>query len=102
MDLALIRQHLRIDEIDEDGGEDLLLQSYWDAAKAHVEMHCDRKIVEDEPTDDSQMTLTPDVSQAILLLIGHWYANRESVVVGSVPAALQLGFESLLWYRKRF
>jgi uncharacterized phiE125 gp8 family phage protein len=34
--------------------------------------------------------------QAILLLVGHWYENRESVVVsGWTPKALPLAFESL-------
>lgn len=34
--------------------------------------------------------------QAILLLAGHWYENRENVVVsGAVPKSLPLAFESL-------
>lgn len=33
--------------------------------------------------------------QAILLLIGHWYENRESVVVGTTVGKLPLAFESL-------
>jgi len=35
--------------------------------------------------------------QAILLLLGHWYENREQVVVsGAVPKEIPLGVESLL------
>jgi uncharacterized phiE125 gp8 family phage protein len=37
---------------------------------------------------------------AMKLLIGHWYANRESVVVGSTPAEVQQGVESLIWQYK--
>lgn len=34
--------------------------------------------------------------QAILLLVGHWYENRENVVVsGAIPKSLPLAFESL-------
>ena len=98
MNLALVKQHLRVDGDD----EDLILISYIESAKAHVEMHCDRVLVEGIPVDDTQMVLTKDVEQAVLMLVGHWYANRETVVVGSVPANVQLGFERLLWYRKRF
>lgn len=100
MDLALVRLQLRIDE--GEGIEDSLIQSYIDAAKSHIEQHCDRTIVETTPLDESEMALTKDIEQAILLLVGHWYANREAVVVGATPAELQLGVERLLWYRKRF
>ncbi len=34
--------------------------------------------------------------QAILLLVGHWYENRENVVVsGAIPKSIPLAFESL-------
>jgi uncharacterized phage protein (predicted DNA packaging) len=85
--------------------EDELLKGYVEAALAHVEQHCDRTLVVPEPgvepTPD-QMALTPDVWQAVLLLVAHWYANREAVVIGTITSALPLGFERLLWYRKRF
>ena len=72
MDLALVKQQIRVDHDD----EDLLIQSYIDAAKAHIEQHCDRKIVNGEPQSDKEMAVTPDVQQALLLLVGHWYAHR--------------------------
>lgn len=42
---------------------------------------------------------TPDLDlfrQAMLLLIGAWYGNREAVVVGQAPAELPLGVAALL------
>ena len=99
LDLATVKLHCRIDDGET---EDVLLQGYLDAAKAHVEQHCDRTIVDGAPASDAEMALTPDVEHAILLLVAHWYANREAVVVGAVPAIVQLGVERLLWYRKRF
>lgn len=98
LDVATVKAQLRLDP---DGTEDDLLERYVSAARAHVEQHCDRTIA-DVPADDSQMALTDDVWQAILLLVGHWHANREGVVVGSVSNQLELGVERLLWYRKRF
>lgn len=35
--------------------------------------------------------------QAILLLVGHWYENRETIVTsGAIPKSLPLAFESLV------
>ena len=42
-----------------------------------------------------------EIKSAVLLLVGHWYANREQTVTGSVPEEIKMGVESLLWYDKR-
>lgn len=34
--------------------------------------------------------------QAALMLIGHWYEHRESVVVGTVTRAIELGYRALI------
>ncbi len=85
--------------------EDELLKGYVEAALAHVEQHCDRTLVVPEHGVElapEQMALTPDVWQAVVLLVAHWYANREAVVIGTISSSVPLGFERLLWYRKRF
>ncbi|RUR43364.1 head-tail connector protein [Vreelandella populi] len=38
----------------------------------------------------------PDVEIALLLLIGHWYENRESVVIGTISSAVPMGVDMLL------
>jgi uncharacterized phage protein (predicted DNA packaging) len=98
LDLDRVKLHLRVDGDEEDA----VIEGYVEAAKAHVAMHCDRVLVETAPSGPEQMALTPDVEQAILLLVGHWYANREAVVIGGTPSAVPLAVERLLWYRKRF
>nr|DAW46443.1 MAG TPA: Head Tail Connector Protein [Caudoviricetes sp.] len=98
IELSRVKLHLRVDHDEEDA----LIQGYLDAAQSHVEQHCDRTLVEANPTGPEQMLLTKDVEQAILLLVGHWYANREAVVVGNAPTAVPLAVDRLLWYRKRF
>jgi uncharacterized phiE125 gp8 family phage protein len=41
-------------------------------------------------------TLTPsDLDNAVLLLVGHWYANREAVNVGNIVAELPFAVEAL-------
>jgi hypothetical protein len=37
-----------------------------------------------------------DVQQAVLLLVGHWFENREAAVVGAINAEVQLGLDWLL------
>lgn len=98
IDLARVKLHLKVDG-DEEGS---LIAGYFEAAKAHVAMHCDRELVEGTPDGPEQMGFTPDVEQAVLLLVGHWYANREAVAVGTIATAMPLAVERLLWYRKRF
>ena len=98
LDLDRVKMHLRVDGVEEDA----VIEGYVEAAKAHVAMHCDRVLVDAVPATADEMGLTPDVEQAILLLVGHWYANREAVVVGAAPAVVPLAVDRLLWYRKRF
>lgn len=101
IDLPTVKMHLRVDGDEEDA----LIGGYVAAAKAHVEQHCDRKLVDTDPVEPDEMGLTRDVEQAILLLVGHWYANREAVVVGASgtgATAMPLAVDRLLWYRKRF
>jgi hypothetical protein len=33
---------------------------------------------------------------AMLMLIGHWYENRETMVLGQIPAEIQFGFADLV------
>lgn len=98
LDMATVKMHLRVDGDEEDA----LIGGYLAAAKAHVEQHCDRKLVEVDPVEPEEMGLTADVEQAILLVVGHWYANREAVVTGTIATVIPLAVERLLWYRKRF
>lgn len=99
--LETLKQQIRIDGDDEDA----LLKGYVEAALAHVEQHCDRKLVvpvTGVELPEDQMEITADVWQAVWLLVAHWYANREAVALGTIATTVPLGFERVLWYRKRF
>lgn len=96
LDLSLVREQCRIvDEV-----SDALLQTYVDAGLAHVQMHCDRTLVEGDPETDDQMAFTADVRQAVLLMVGHWAENRGAA--GELSTEISLGVSRLLWYRKQF
>lgn len=99
LELDIIKKQCRIDEDDSD--EDELLTGYSEAAAKHIEMYTRRTLYATTDAsgyrdDPDALLLTDNVQQAMLLLIGHWYANRESVVVGFTTASLPLAFESLL------
>lgn len=41
------------------------------------------------------------IRQAILLVVGHWYANREAINIGNIVTPIPLAAESLLWLIRR-
>ncbi len=82
-----IRQHLRVDHESEDG----LIELYAESALAWSLWYCDNpKLVESADFKAS-------FKAALLLLIGHSYANREAVAIGTITADVPFGVESLLW-----
>jgi uncharacterized phiE125 gp8 family phage protein len=47
--------------------------------------------------------LVPEpIRQAILMTVGHFFANREDVITGTIAAALPRSAESLLWPFRHF
>lgn len=85
--IELIRKHLRLDYEDEDD----LIGLYAESALAWALWFCDNpKLLEINDFPAS-------FKAALLLLIGHSYANREAVVVGTITAEVPMAVESLLW-----
>lgn len=48
------------------------------------------------PTDYAA-NVPEDIKQAILLMVGTWFENREETIVGTISSQLPLGVEALLW-----
>lgn len=42
------------------------------------------------------------LKQAALLLLGHWYANRETVVIGTTTSSVPLAYDSLIQPYRRY
>lgn len=104
LDLETIKQHVRLEpDFDDDN---LLLDTYSGAAKRHVEHYTDRKLYgttseQGYADDPTALLLDDEIIVAMLLLIGHWYENREAVTVGVSTTETPMAVPMLLWPHRR-
>ena len=89
--LDIVKKHLSIEE--EFHGDDEYLFGLIEAAETVVRK--DLTIRCESEMYDEEGEIKPDIKHAILLLVGTWYASRESVAYG-VPNKVPFGFEYLL------
>src|SRR5690554_3005952 len=105
LELDIIRQQCRLEPDDTD--EDALLETYATAAQRMVENRTGRmlyategEIPKDaetgEPTDEHALVLDDDLTTAMLLLISHWFENREAVVIGTITSELPMAVDALI------
>ena len=90
-----VRRHLNIDDDYHD--DDELIVQYIQIAEDAVAKHLDRDLK--EVCKDG--VLFPSVKGAILLLIGTYYANRESVTFGK-PVEVPFTLKYLLQLDRKF
>ncbi|KQW23121.1 hypothetical protein ASC80_07395 [Afipia sp. Root123D2] len=76
-----VKAHIRISH----SSEDSYLESLLDAAEGYV---ASIGVVDESPPQ-------PAIGHAILLLVGHWYQNRESAAT-EPPKAIAFGVDTLL------
>ncbi|VFT21621.1 uncharacterized phage protein (possible DNA packaging) [Klebsiella pneumoniae] len=93
LELEVVKKHCRIEPDFTD--DDSLLTLYIGAASRYVETWTRRKMYESETSEgyaDDPDSILPgdDVKAAMLLLIGHWYEHRETVVVGQTAIEAHL------------
>lgn len=73
------KQHLRVENSEEDD----YIQSLIDGALAFMAKDLNRPLYataeEIQEEDENAIVMTKDLDQAMLLLIGGWYATRESI-----------------------
>lgn len=104
LELDIIKQHVRLEP--DDTEDDALLDTYATAAARYVENHTGRTLyatvsavptdIDGNVTDEHALVLNDDLVTAMLLIIGTWYGNRESVVVGSISSELPMGVKALI------
>lgn len=90
-----LRGQCRID-ID-DTTEDEFLMLYYGAARRQAENYINRKLYDETvpESDPDGLLIADDILLALMLLVGHWYENREQVTDGG-KMNIPFGFTSLL------
>ena len=95
IDLSIVKVHLRVDHDDEDA----LIEGYRDAALSAFETWTNRTLVDPaealpDPVGNA-LRMSKSIQQGALLLIGHWYSSRETVVIGTITAELPMATNAL-------
>ena len=95
LDLATVKLHLRVD----DSAEDALIGLYVTAAEEFAMQFLGRTIYATELAqglDTAGIVINPAIQAALLLIVGHLYANREDVLAGVSVAQLPNGSQYLM------
>lgn len=90
-----LRYQCHIDS--DDDAEDVMLELYLNASLKHAEKIVNRHLYDDAvPEDDPDgLVIDDDVKLALMLLVSHWYENREPVSHDSVNT-IPFGVEAIL------
>lgn len=95
LDIELVKKHL----VSVPGDDDDLIEAYMEASIFTFETWTNRKLVAtDAELPDpvgNCIVLNKSIEVGAMLLVGHWYANRETVVTGTIATALPMATESL-------
>ena len=94
--LAEVKTHLRVGS---DTSEDSLITTYITAAREYVEGYQNRIYLSTDEGITAE-TMTNLEKAACLLLIGHWYENRQAVVLGTPPSEVPFAVKALLDIRR--
>lgn len=102
LDLTLVKSHLRVTW----ASEDQLIGLYQAAAEGAAASFLNRKVFKDEDelqaavdadaAGDEPIIANAEIQAAVLLTVGHLYANRENSVVGLSAVELPHGAREFL------
>ena len=95
LDLATVKMHLRGTEPEEDA----LIGVYALAAEEFAMQFLGRAIYANtlaQGADTAGIVINPAIQAALLLIVGHLYANREDVLAGVSVAQLPNGSQYLM------
>lgn len=88
--LASTKKHLIVDDSFTD--DDTYISGLMDVAEAVVERDIDQPLV---TLEDGAGNLPAPITQAMLLVVGNLYANREPVAIGASAVNVPYTFEYL-------
>lgn len=94
-----VKTHCRLDA--ESTAEDAWIEIRIKAAVLYVQRWTRRRLYEkaDDPlymADPDALLYAEDIETAMLMLIAHWYENREAVITNGTSSAIDLAVESIL------
>lgn len=95
-----LRYQCRIDS--DDNTEDVMLTLYLNASLKHAEKITNRHLYDSDVPDydPNGLVVEDDIKLALMLLVSHWYENREPVSSDSVNT-IPFGVDAILkQYRK--
>jgi len=102
----LVTPELAIAHCNADEADAQLIAFYLEAAEQEASDFINRKIyatqeeldaaVDADTAGSAPMVVTSAIKNAILLIVGHRFANREDVVIGTISSPLPNGSRSLL------
>lgn len=87
-----VKQFLKI----QDNEENIILQAMLDGAVAYCETYLNRPILDKNMTTETEWEVPSSVLIAIYLLVGTWYENRSSVVIGTTTKEIEFSTKSIL------
>ncbi|MCH2683561.1 MULTISPECIES: head-tail connector protein [Leclercia] len=94
-----VKTHCRIDT--DNNAEDDWIEISIKGAARYVQKWTRRQLYEkdDDPrylSDPDALLYGEDIEIAMLMLIAHWYSNREAVITSGTSSTVDLAVESLL------
>ena len=97
------REHLRAPGLDDDAdlqlkinAVELMAQEYTSRSIYATQLELDAAVAAGTAGDTRPMVVNDLVRAALLLMLGHLYANREDVITGPIATNLPMGSRSLL------
>jgi hypothetical protein len=101
--LETVKIHLKIDESSE--ADDAYLQFLIDGAISEFNNACNRTLYAENAVLPSPvgnaLIITKDIAIGALMLLGHWFNNRESVVIGASVQELPMSTRAM-WAKYRW
>lgn len=95
IDLDAVKAHLRVRH----SQDDQYIRDLVSDAVATFNDRTNRTLVgPDDPLPDpvgDSIHMTGSIRRGLLMLIAHWYSNRESVVIGTITAELPMATQHL-------
>lgn len=102
--LSRIKTHLRLDHNEDDAYLSSLISVAVEAFNNHAgrELQAKGTDLSGETEGHNKLEITEGIIHGCLLLIGHWYENRESIITGTtvskIPFATDLLWSPYKWY----